>query len=230
MKLFNTKGFFCAHSIFDGRFSSPMLAIDKTEANTLAKKVRGFLDLQSYINENEVHFTNPKDKITCGVMLDRIGMSSIENINIETFQDYIKKFVAIVSDVLDIQKFARFGFRVVYIDQRDSMEEAIKNIYKISTLDQKIIKGVGDLTGFMIRFSTDKHGLKTNISINPGQNQNIVINTEGSEVNVKYGIFIDVDMYIEEMITLKKLNVFLDDTSRHLKNEVFAMLNSIEVR
>lgn len=229
MKMFNTKDFHCLQAIFEARITPPLIAVEKLEANQIAKKARDFLELQNYIDGKEVHFQNSNDKITCGVLTDKIGMAANENPSLDKFRNYIKKFVPLATGVLDVSKFSRVGFRTVFILPKENMSEANNTLYEISILTEQIIKSIGTLNNFLLRVSTVKSGIVSNITITPGQSQSIEVNPQGTKIQSFQGLFIDIDLFTENVTTVQNLGELLDNILKYLRNDVFPMLNNIEV-
>jgi len=220
--LINTKDFLYTEVVFEARYSSQLMILERTPANKLSKKIKNTWQVRQYA-ESEINYLN--NNITANVFLDKIGMSMIDNINLDIFITHVKSFAPQVMSFFDIGNLHRLGFRVKCIAEKQTLEEAVNNCMSLTTAKEK--HSLGEIIGCGVRFTVKSGTLLSNIVINPVQNQQIVVEPNSTTSQTRYGIMVDIDIFSEGNFSRTHIESFTSNALSYLRNNIFPFLNNM---
>ena len=228
MKVFNTAEFNIERAIFEARFANSLISIDRQDASKLSKKFKKiFQDIQ-YEEDKFLNLQNKEDNINGNVLPEKIGMTANLNINLKKFQERIIQFVPTSLYILDVDKLSRIGYRVQFISSKSSMEEAIKSLLNVVNFAQNDLTQIGNLVGLVISLTTEYRNVKFKLSMIPGMSQVVEVRDGATRTERNFGVMFDCDVF-QENIDQHNITEFLRDADNFLRNNVFPVINSVEV-
>lgn len=226
--LFNPVELFYIQAIFEARFSSQLIVLDKNSAVRLNKRVKKSFISRQYSDSNIV-FATAKNEVTANVLLDKIGLMMPNDVNLDKFSTYIREFAPDALSMFDVDQLTRIGLRVIAVSETTSLNEAVSTFHQLTKIPKDSTEILGSLIGYGLKISVNTgSNLMVNLSINPGQEHKIQVSPEGTTDQTKYGAMIDMDFYQEGNIRGDNITNFLKNSILCLRNKVYPFLSSLE--
>jgi hypothetical protein len=228
MRAFSTSEFNIVTAIFEARFLSSLITIDKLTASKLVKKLKKIIPEANY-QEDFINFTSKENFITGNILLDKIGMSADRNVSLKKFQDHIIQFVPPALHILEIESLARMGYRVQFVSKKVSMEESLLSIFNLYNFTTDDLSLLGKVGGVGLRLASEYRNLKLSMGIMPGFSQIIEIKDNVSKTQVEYGVMFDCDVFQDKNVTINPTE-FLRDADNYIRNNVYPVINGFKVK
>lgn len=212
---------------FEIRFQSNLFILERRSAEQLSKKVKDVFPMRGQYSEKLLSYTN-NHQTQAHVGLNNIILQMEEPVNLQLFSGYINKFAPDAAKIFEMSNIARIGFRLSTLWAKDSLEEANQCYFQLMKIDKSNIDEIGSVVGFSSSVLLKSDIFATNIVINPAIQQKMLMNfKDGSTNDVKYGIMVTSDFFIEGGVIDIKISDFTKHAVDNFNTNVIKFLNSV---
>jgi hypothetical protein len=195
--------------------------IDRTATSKLASKIQGTFNFRNY-SESEATFLSHQG-VSGKILIDRIKLNMGVNNDLSVFMQQTTLFLNECIPIFASNGLRRAGLRLVCLLPLSSLEDSVDGIARLVKIDTSLLDSVGKLEGMNLKLTTRTQELTTNISLTPGQIQDV----SPSGTNTTSGMVIDVDVSCANKSLDFVPELFLNKAHNHITHNVYEYIEKL---